>query len=437
MRKLSVEEIEYILDFLTPNKTLPHSSAVSITTIIKNKLKKQLENVMVKPVIIPQLKKEISSYYFSSLISPCECVGVALGQNIGWVSTQSTLNTFHKAGMTDKTTTESLPRLEEILSCSKYPKNPSCFIHFKEKITSISKIRKVIGSSLVEIYFQSLIADMKYSRKKDDEYWFEAFSVLYKKPIPDLPRITVLLKKEIVFKYSLTLLQICKKIEENYEDLFCVFSPSNLFQIDIFLDTNVKLNKEVLYITEENKDEIYFSDVVRPRLENILICGIEGIKEIYFCQENDNSFFLETTGSNLKKVLALPYVDISKTYSSNLHEIYEIFGIRATYNFLLKEFSQIVEGINPCHLKLICSWMCFYGIPSSLSRYTIKSNNYSVLHRAAFEESLSNLLNSGVFCETEDITNTSATIICGKRPMIGSNGFEISLDMEKLKEIKK
>jgi DNA-directed RNA polymerase II subunit RPB1 len=61
-------------------------------------------------------------------------VGMIAGQSIGEISTQMTLNTFHFAGVASKSNvTRGVPRIEEILSLSSEPKNPSLTIYLKEE----------------------------------------------------------------------------------------------------------------------------------------------------------------------------------------------------------------------------------------------------------------------------------------------------------------
>ena len=91
-RKLTVEEINDILDFITPSKSIPLDCAKSIVNSHKNRLRKQLKKQKVYPEIIPELKKMIKNSYFSSLIDPGESVGIIAAQSIGQKNTQSTLN---------------------------------------------------------------------------------------------------------------------------------------------------------------------------------------------------------------------------------------------------------------------------------------------------------------------------------------------------------
>ena len=71
----------------------------------------------------------INNTYKKAIISPGEMVGMIAAQSIGEPTTQLTLNTFHFAGVASKSNvTRGVPRIEEILSLSENPKNPSCTV---------------------------------------------------------------------------------------------------------------------------------------------------------------------------------------------------------------------------------------------------------------------------------------------------------------------
>ena len=94
-RVLTDTEIQYILDFLKPNKSIPIDSALSIITNQKLRLIKQLKNIQIYPELIDELKKQIEKNYRESLIQPGESVGIIAAQSIGERNTQNTLNTFN------------------------------------------------------------------------------------------------------------------------------------------------------------------------------------------------------------------------------------------------------------------------------------------------------------------------------------------------------
>ena len=127
-RYLKDSEIEHILSFLKPNKSIPIESALSIVNNLKARLIKQLKTIEIYPELIEELRIQIEKNYHASLISPGESVGIIAAQSIGEKNTQSTLNTFHKAGQSEKSVTVGVPRFQELLNATKTPKMINCKI---------------------------------------------------------------------------------------------------------------------------------------------------------------------------------------------------------------------------------------------------------------------------------------------------------------------
>ena len=79
---------------------------------------------------IIMLTEKIANIYKKSIVNPGEMVGIIAAQSIGEPTTQMTLNTFHFAGVASKSNvTRGVPRIEEILSISDNPKQPSTTIY--------------------------------------------------------------------------------------------------------------------------------------------------------------------------------------------------------------------------------------------------------------------------------------------------------------------
>ena len=236
---------------------------------------------------------------------------------------------------------------------------------------------------------------------------------------------------DVLYEYQLDLEIITQIISNKYSDMTCVFSPDNIGQIDIFVDTSdINLpDNRVLFINSENVKEIYLEEVVQPTLYNIIICGIPGIKNIYF-NDDENSF--ETDGSNFQQLLGLPFIDSTKTISNNVWDIYNTLGVEATRQFLIEEFMSIMEGINRCHIQLLSEKMTFNGSISSISRYTMRNEECGPMGKASFEETMDNFLKAGLYGEQEETKGVSASIICGKIAHIGSGVCELIMDIKAL-----
>ena len=103
------------------------------------------------------LCESIINIYKQSLVNPGEMVGMVGAQSIGEPTTQMTLNTFHFAGVSSKSNvTRGVPRIEELLTLTKNPKNPSLTIYLDEKtsedINSSYKVAsKIEHTRLIDI----------------------------------------------------------------------------------------------------------------------------------------------------------------------------------------------------------------------------------------------------------------------------------------------
>ena len=121
---------------------------------------------------------------------------------------------------------------------------------------------------------------------KEPEEWYDVYKALYPETAFDEHDhcIRLKLKAPLLYKYRIRLHDIVAKIESEFCDLHCVASPYSESQVDIFVDmAKIKFTeKQLLFITEENKDEIYLEECVMPMLQKQVLFGIHGIQNIYF-----------------------------------------------------------------------------------------------------------------------------------------------------------
>lgn len=458
-RKLSEDEIEDILAFIQPNPHIPKETALVVVENTKKSLRKQLVGKEIYPQMIGRLRQQIQSLYYSTLVQPGESVGIITAQSIGEKQTQSNLNTFHKAGSSDKQPVVS--KFSELLNATNKPKAPSYWIYFKEGNTSVPELRQTIKHSLVQITFKKIVKNWSICIDKEPESWYDIFYILYgDKEDTFTDCISIDIDMDILFEYKLTLFEIASVINREYADAFCIFSPDCFGKMDIYFDTrNIDLPEEKLvFVTPENTREIYLEEVVQPILENVSLCGISGIMHMFFIQDG-KEWIVETENSRektvdsvkfksnnkslgkektidstkrFKKVLAHPDVDMKRTISNNVWDIYYTFGVEAARQYMIDEFSKIMEGINLCHVMLLVDKMTFLGTISSISRYTMRTEESGPLCRASFEETLDNFLKAGVFGQEEPTRGVSASIICGKRAPIGTGMCDLTMDVKKM-----
>lgn len=341
--------------------------------------------------------------------------------------------------------TAGVPRFQELLNATKNPRNVNHKIYFNGGNSSIKEIRKTVGHSIAGLTMKDISISITVEIDKIDEPWYNAHKIIFGDDDFGEHKHCVSFKLDMkkLYEFKLTLQQIANHIQEEYSDLYCIFSPPSSGQIDIFADvTNIILPENRLcFVDHDNKIQIYLEDCVQFTLEQMYICGIPAISEIFYIKDHDE-WIVETNGfnsnnisnqySSFKKLLAHPDIDYTKTISNNVWDIYEVLDIEAARQFLIEEFMDIMEGINICHAMLLVERMTHGGSIASITRYTLKKDESGPFSKASFEETMDHFLNAASHGDTEPTEGVSASIICGKRANIGTGMTKLSIDFARL-----
>ena len=434
-RHLTKSEICDILSGIRIYGKLPEAIKHSTKFNITYQLKKQLEAVEIYPELIPKLKQKISEKYHSSLVQPGEAVGIITAQSIGERQTQMTLNSFHSAGLAIATVVTGVPRFTELLGITKNPKSIIYTLYPRMPIKKVSELRKMTSNDFVNITLEDLVTNTSICEDKDPEIWYEPFCLLYDVDISHKYCLTLRLNKEKLYTYKIDLKMIVDKITDKYGDVQCIYSPNNIAQIDIYIDTSdIDLEQDVSFINQYNYIQVYIQDVIIPKLYEIRICGIDGTKQIFFQKDKENNWFLSADGGQFIDFFNISYIDKYKILSNNVWDIYRLLGIEAARQFLIDEFNNVVSSdgtyINEKHITLLVDIMTNAGELKPVSRYGTTRNNTGIISKASFEESIENFSNAGFFTETEDITGVSSSIMCGREPQTGSGLVEVIPDLD-------
>lgn len=486
-RRLTTDEIEEVVQHILADDskiTIPKEIHESIMERQRILLRNQLATLDIHPHALDRVKRVLRRKYMESRISPGESVGILCAQSIGERQTQMTLNTFHAAGMTVQTVITGVPRFLELLNASKEPKISSTRCFLKTQYDDVHLLKQELSPKMIETYLTDLYTkyEVLENQPSNHGFWYSTYGHVYGKY--DKARYALLTKgshfiryemsKDALYRFDLHMFKIMHRLYELYEDILCIISPNHVGILDVFVDPehivlpteeeilcgeaeegaveglggeeeesvdgkNVRMNFDRFrFLTEENKFLVYLEDVVVPNLQSHRLFGIPNVKD-YFIERLascNNEYILHTQGNNYSKLLTCPWIDASRTISNNMWNIYECLGIEATREFLIQEFTQIVSSdgtfINDCHIALLVDIMTFSGTIISISRYGMKNDQFGALAKASFEESLDNFLKAGFFSERETTKDVSASIICGKRPNIGTGLCDVLLDMDKM-----
>ncbi len=488
---LTEEQIDEICSLIPLNKSLPEYVAKSTANRIRMRLYNDLCNISIYPEMYKKFKEEIVKYYYKTLAEGGLAVGINASTSLGERQTQTTLNSFHAAGLSVKTVVVGVPRFSELLNATKSPKMVNCLIYLNEEFNDISDLRKRVGNSMTDITFKRLIKS--YELIKDDplEDWHYLFCEIYNiKPSNLGWRLRFFIDISVLYEYKITMKMIAKAIMNEYADATVLYTPDWKGVLDVFVDescfTEIEQLKNIFDVQEEQKDEeedkeeieeesededeedeesntkstskifqkkelnfegkedtipedivrvIHMEDKILPNLQNIRIAGIEKIKDIFFEKRKDE-WIISTEGSNLYGLFSNPLVDKYRTMCNDMWEIYNVLGIEAARQFLIEEYMDVVSSdgsfVNSSHVELLVDVMVYTGTIISISRYGQKKVGCGPMAKASFEESLENFLKAGINGEKESTDGVSASIMLGKMPKTGTGVFDMYLDIPKI-----
>lgn len=438
-RKLSNDEIHYVLKGL--GETF-HVFSKSIKEGILHhhyeKLQKQLKEIEIYPEMIDVLRQEIHKNFDKSLAQPGENVGVLCAQSIGEKQTQSTLNSFHAAGIAVQMVLTGVPRFLEILNATKDPKVTTSRLFLKDKtLKSPHQIRKAIGNSIVRVRLQDIVLSSHlFHKNKSEEIWYHPHSFLYGDEFRDYDHgISLQLNKKILFQRQLSMFQIRKRIMTAFQDIQVIVSPLHIGQVDIFVDVSEidPPMENTAFLNDSNYLDVYLKEVVLEKLKDIPLAGISGIRDYYVQKDTDGQWYIETIGNNFLELLGNPCFEYARSMSNNMWDIYNCLGIEATRQYLYEEIWNLVTSdgafINPCHILLLVDIMTHHGNIVSISRYGMKKEQRGFLARSSFEESVEHFLNAAFFAEKDRLQCVSSSIICGKRANMGTGLCDLKMDL--------
>ena len=413
----------------------------------------------------------IVTIYKNAIVAPGEMVGMIAAQSIGEPTTQMTLNTFHFAGVASKSNvTRGVPRIEEILSLSDNPKNPSVTIylpkdqqHSREDAQKLipkiehTKLQEIVSS--VDICFDPDDMSSLISEDTDTLTQYYEFENIVDECMGhdggDTKEkskwiIRMEMDKESMLDKNITMDDINFAISNAYDDeVHCVYSDYNSDKLVFRLRlSNVLSNKKKNSKSNplDQSDEIYLLKNFQDNLlNNIVLSGVKNISKVILRKVTDNlvkedgkyskaeSWVVDTVGSNLLEILSLDYIDVNRTVSNDIQEIYRTFGIEAARNAIFNELTEVIEFdgtyINYHHLSMLCDRMTYKSKMISIFRHGINNDDIGPIAKASFEETPEMFLKAARHAELDQMRGVSSNVMCGQQGFFGTSSFQILADI--------
>lgn len=372
-----------------------------------DKIREKIKNEDLENEQLEYLLNKIYINYNNALVETSEPVGTVAAQSIGEPGTQMTLRTFHYAGVEEFSVTQGLPRLIEIVDARRFPSTPAMEVYLTEDYKETEEKAIEVHNRIEQIRVEQIISDVDL----DFVNW----------------QIVVNLIPEICERKGIDIDDI-PEILKRYKKKGTIKREGNSIIIDPGIEDLQSLQK------------------LREKILKKVVKGIRGVKRGLLTPSDDGEeWIIKTEGTNLQGVIQIDGVDASRSASNHIHEIEKLFGIEAARKMIIVEAQKVLEqqglDVDLRHLLILSDLMCYSGSIQSIGRHGISGSKSSVFARAAFEVTVNQLLDAGLYGEEERLLGIPENVIVGQISPIGTGRVNIMFDLDAnlkiLKQMKK
>jgi len=366
----------------------------SLPRSVVAELARKLEGVKISRKRLTEVLAKVCAKYASHGVDPNESAGIVSAQSIGEPGTQMTMRTFHYAGVAEMNVTLGLPRLIEIVDARRVPSTPIMEIYVKSGHSDLERMRKI--ATEIEMTILDDIADIETDLERmrivafPDEHRMRARGVTW-------PEIEEKVKKIATI-----------------QEVRRTAGGSDRKARAIVVEAGEPSYKKLQRIVEQ--------------VRSTKIKGIEGISRAILKKRGD-TYVIYTEGSNLAKILELPYIDASRTTTNSIQEIHEVLGIEAARNAIVHEAHNTLQEqgltVDIRHIMLVADMMTNDGDVKAIGRHGISGRKSSVLARAAFEITAHHLLRAAIQGEVDYLDGVAENVIVGQPVTLGTGAVNL------------
>ncbi|MEO9309932.1 MAG: DNA-directed RNA polymerase subunit A' [Nitrososphaera sp.] len=343
---------------------------------------------------IEKVLKKALDLYNKAKAEPGQAVGIVTAQSIGEPGTQMTLRTFHFAGIRERNVTLGLPRLIELVDARKKPVTPTMDIYLEEKYKKSREKAIEVARNTLQTKVSALVANV------ETDY---------------ATQITLELSSGALSQRGCTV-----------EEVEAALASNKKFKIE------TSGNTLTLKLAEESDAPTVIA--IRNKVLNSIVKGVPDITRVTVAQKDDE-WVIQTTGSNLAKVLEIDGIDKRNVRTNNVFEIAATLGIEAARNALINELSTTLEDqgleVDSRYIMLVADMMCSRGYLQQIGRHGIAGTKDSVLARAAFEITVPTIAQAALTGEVEELKGVTENVIVGSNIPVGSGTVDLYMQVSK------
>lgn len=441
--------------------------------------KKCIINYKLSKEQIDDITVQIIKSFNKAVVEPGEMIGIIAAQSLGEPVTQMTLNTFHTSGVAAIGGANlGVPRLKEVFSLSKNLKEPLMIIYFDKEHNNKKDFANKIASYIkfttikdlrtkIEIYYDPQPYKKDGFMDKDNVYnifySYQQNKNCCQNTIDGLNWLMrIEFDKEKLLTKEVTLLDIkssfCQAWVKRYLDIktlkrekrqilekitqLAVLSNTDnddIPTIHIRFDMNNFNSATLVDFMDLFVDEFKLKgieDIVDIRGGNAIEARMISFDEIDKKLEKNSEYVIYTKGINMASIRNIIGVDLNRTYCNDIITTYEIFGIEAARNMIIREIISVFTAngstVNFQHVSVFGDLMTNVGTLTSIDRHGLNKLDTDPFSRASFERPVEQLINAAIFNEVDYMKSVSSRIMAGLCIKGGTGLCNLILDKDLL-----
>ena len=428
---------------------------------------------------LDSISEQIISSFNRSVVEPGEMVGILGAQSLGEPVTQMVLNSFHNTGIGGLGGANlGVPRMQEVFSLSKNMKAPFMMVYLdkahREKKDYANKIASYIKFTTIqdlrtniEIYYDPKPYSKDGFMEKDNVfnifYAFQQSKSCCLNKVDGLPWLMrIEFDKEKMMNKEVSLLDIksrfCVEWEKRFQDVKTLKREKRqilekITQLAVLTNTdNDAIPTMHIRFDMTNFNSSTLIDFMDMFVDEFKLKGMPNIEDIAggnsteerlisfntdgTFDKNKNEYIIYTKGINMTAIRDIIGVDLTRTYCNDIITTFEMFGIEAARNLIIREITSVFaangSAVNHQHVSIFGDLMTNVGSLTSIDRHGLNKLDTDPLARASFEKTVEQLITAAVFNEVDHMKSVSSRIMAGLCIKGGTGLCNLVLDRDLL-----
>lgn len=384
-------------------------------------------------------------------ITPGDVVGSIAAQSIGEPSTQMTLNTFHTSGV-GSSISLGVPRLVELINCSKRPLTPSMTIQLIDGLhpDTVEFVRR----SLVHITLSDVVTRHEIISRDlfvpNDATMITIAEGLHAPPKTSGESrhvIRLVLDKSKLTAYNVLPSDVARCIRNKISGVYSLIHSgvvSDEWVIRIHLNDVMRMSQRISQDVQDQTvaDLNICHHVTKKILSTVEICGIPGITAAHVSKVNRSvvdqdtreikhiaTHIITTSGCSVMDASLIVGVDPTTITTNRVDEVRRLFGIEAAAHALYREIAQVMQSdggyVDYRHMVLVADAMTSCGVVIPMTRFGVSRARAGVISNASFEETFRIMAHAAMFNKFDPLRGVNESVFIGNISKIGTGSVHI------------